>query len=197
MNTSNYVEFYIKNNESVNFSKQNFLNLFSIFNKKVMKHDHTTTDVNINSRPFMKYTVKDYFKDIVFERLSDNPINNNSTGSKEYVFRINSVDCPLEFENIMKTQFVEAMFYRKTSLPLPSFPSTSKIYDTTYEIRNTFKVTNKLFINFSVIEYASYRSKKYYHVYLNYNRNKNEDIETDISNITKYVTVLGKIIEEI
>lgn len=187
MDSTNYVEVYLKYGESIDIPSTHFSNIYTQFSQKIkMKNGVVCEEVHINPNAFTKYTTKEFFEDLIFERITDTPPISDLSGLKESVYQLNPVDIPQRVNTIRDLESVEVIAYHKNQLTLASFPSTSKIYESTLETRKTFKINNLLFLNFSTIEYASdNRTKTYCHIYLNYNHKSNCDIDTNLKSMVK------------
>ena len=178
---------------------------------------------SIHPTSFVKHTMKEYFEDLVFERTADGPIHTN-VGTKEGVYQLVPVDTPLignsstiignlppiltstsssasstsssaSSSASLNATALEIMTYKKIQHTIASFPSTSHIYDITYEVRRTFKVNSNLFLNFSTMEYASDNcSKMYHYIYLNYNHKASCDMEMNFNLIRDCVDILHNLL---
>lgn len=73
--------------------------------------------------------------------------------------------------NVYKNRFL-VMGYVKSKMSLLNIPSSSDIYSTTNVSRLTFRVSNRVYINFEV---NIIDDIEYYKVYINYNHDKNVD----------------------
>lgn len=186
MDSTNYVEVYVKFGDSIDIPSTAFLNLYNNFPHKLKSQNGVPcNEVHISSTAFTKYTTKEYFEDLIFERITDTPPTTTDCSSlKESVYRLNPVDIPTSLHTIRDLDSTEVIAYHKNQLTLASFPCTSKIYETTLETRKTFKINNKLFLNFSTTEYASdKKSKSYYHIYLNYHHKSSCDLDTNLKSM--------------
>lgn len=66
--------------------------------------------------------------------------------------------------------------YSKTKLTVLNYPSTTHIFDISYVKRLTFRVSNRVYINFE-ISFSPDDEKKTYRVYVNYNHDNNVDMK--------------------
>lgn len=192
MDSVNYVEVYVKFGDSFDIPSNHFLNSYHNFSQKIKTQNRATcNDVHINPTAFTKYTTKEYFEDLIFERITDTPPIVDCSGLKESVYRLNPVNIPTSLQKISDLDSTEVVAYHKNQLTLASFPCTTNIYDTTFETRKTFKINNKLFLNFSTIEYASdNKTKSYYHIYLNYHHKSNCDLVTNLKSMQNCIELV-------
>lgn len=192
MDSTNYVEVYVKFGDSIDIPSTSFLNLYNDFPHKLKSQNGVAcSEVHINPTAFTKYTTKEYFEDLIFERITDTPPITDCSGLKESVYRLNPVDTPTSLHTIRDLESTEVIAYHKNQLTLPSFPCTSKIYETILETRKTFKINNKLFLNFSTIEYASdNKSKSYCHIYLNYHHKSKCDLDTNLKSMQTCIELI-------
>lgn len=73
--------------------------------------------------------------------------------------------------SIYKNKFL-AMGFSKTKMSLLNIPSTSDIYSTSEVSRLTFRISNRVYVNFEV---QNIEDIDYYKIYINYNHDKNVD----------------------
>lgn len=73
--------------------------------------------------------------------------------------------------SVYKNKFL-AQGFNRSKMSLLNIPSTSDIYTTTDVSRLTFRISNRVYINFEV---HVIEDTEYYKVYINYNHDKNVD----------------------
>lgn len=184
MSTIDFIEIYFTNNKNTCFSEHDFNKLFDYLRSKPFK--------NVSS--FFKKTVyKEYHKNIVLEQVfdSNNDFHNNTIPTKEsvnsYVPVSVSQESPL-FEIIQNKDMV-VNFYKKVGHSLCTFPSTNKIYDSVCEQRSTFKVNNRIYLNFCKVEYMSEKGCTRNYVTIHYQYKQNCDVMNDIELIKQLYTL--------
>ena len=70
--------------------------------------------------------------------------------------------------------------YKKENLPQISFPSTDKINEKYYTNKITFKITNRIYINFELKKKIVNDTEEIYRrVYINFNNDKNDKVDND------------------
>lgn len=136
----------------ISFSDDQFIKIFQNINNSYPKY-------------FQKHTIK-YIHDSLELVIDKNDESSN-------VHHINMINTE-QHDNFLIN------YYMKKNLPTHMFPSTTNIIDKIDTKRYTFKITNHVFINFETLQYSD--DSKYNHIYINYNLNKNNDLN-DISNI--------------
>lgn len=81
-----------------------------------------------------------------------------------------------------------AVAQMRQKLSILGLPSTRNIFAESVKRRLTFRVTNRIFVNF---EHGQEGDKLFYNVYLNYNHEKDVDVDSAIATIEKVTTTLA------
>jgi len=85
--------------------------------------------------------------------------------------------------------FVVSHLKKESAMPF-MFPWSNKLHDTEYISRATFKISNRLFLNFES-RYAKPDATPTYHVYFNYNHGHNVETAMLSNNVQTALTHLG------
>jgi hypothetical protein len=140
------------------------------------------------SHSFQKTVYKECYQDLIFQQTYDtfNDFNEKNKPSKEIVYtntRTSNVDS--RFHNIQKKN-TNVFFVQNKTLPLFSFPSTTCLFSSSLDQRISYKVNNKIYLNFNRIQYKN-DPKIYHFVNMNYQNFKNTDIDDDIALINSII----------
>ena len=74
---------------------------------------------------------------------------------------------------------VHVFVYHREKQAYHSFPSTTMIHSVSYVDRATFKINNRLFLNFEKKIYENNKNNEtFYKIFINYNHDNNVDIST-------------------
>jgi hypothetical protein len=124
-------------------------------------------------KPFSKT-----FKQFVFNNITYNITPKNG---EVQVYSLNPISVMKKVDNCV------AIGYHKKKLSILNFPSTTNYDDIRYITRTTFRISNRIFINFDELTSSSVEcQEKTYHMYANYNHDTNVDwdtISTEISRV--------------
>ena len=184
-----YIEVYLKFNDNVSISKEQFDIVFEYLKRKPSKH---------LSNYFQKTVYKEYHKELVFQQIYDSysDFKDNKTPSKENIVMLVHNDMnDIRDDNLIKlfnnnADRVVVLLYKKNIFPLSSFPSTTKKYESSLEQRITFKINNRIYLNLSRTQYTSDQNKMYYNVNINYQFNKHNDVLFDVQCINDIVDLI-------
>ena len=80
--------------------------------------------------------------------------------------------------------------YEKKKLSIINFPSTRNHHDVSNVRKLTFRLSNRVFLNFEMRS-SELGSAKTYNAYVNYNHDTNVDIDTMVKDIQRGVSALG------
>lgn len=83
---------------------------------------------------------------------------------------------------ISNTNTYIAVAQNRSKLSILGFPSTRNIYVENVKRRLTFRITNRIFVNF---EHGEEDGTIFYNIYLNFNHDKDVDVENAIGTIEK------------
>ena len=126
-------------------------------------------------KPFeKKFSIKKYLNKTLLYSKDEEKYN---------VFEINFIDKIINKSNII-------IKYQKKNLPVVNFPSTNNLNEELLINRITFKVTNRIYINFElskkeIINNDSKEFKIFRRIYINFNNDKNKNIvEVNINDDT-------------
>jgi len=185
----NYIEIYIKYNNFIDIPSTVMMHslekMMNYFKNNNILFDIDTC-VNTSPNAFLKYSLKEYVDDMIFERVYDH----QGQGFKELIYQQKGLEMGNNSDFLQSINVDGAILtsHERNQLAITSFPSTSHIFESSYETRKTFKITNKIFLNFSTIEYASDKPKKIYkHIYINYHHNSKCDVDRNINIINKCI----------
>lgn len=191
----NHVLIYLLHNkQDANFPKHSFDNLF--------KHIRTKSDTTNNlftSKPFLKTSLLHHHKDLICHQTLDN-FNNGEIKqySNETVYRLSyqsvlsdKLNSELNCKPDWKNQVI-AIGYEKIVCPVTAFPSTCKISEVEIQQRITFKINNRLYLNFVSITYESEKNTTYYNVYFNYQISENTDYDKNLEILNEYIKLLNE-----
>jgi hypothetical protein len=166
----NYLEINILNttlNTTLNSNIDNSNNIIDInwdkksFNKILLKF--------INEKRY-----KPFEKKLIITKYNDLYLVHNINDSKFYVNKTNYISSDIEKNYI----FIK---YNKQNLPQICFPSTRYINDKYYINKITFKITNRIYINFELKKKITDdgNEKIFRRVYINFNNDKNDKIDNE------------------
>lgn len=79
------------------------------------------------------------------------------------------------------------LMQNRNKLSILSVPSTLKIYSDNLVRKMTFKISNRVFVNF---EHGVDKKERYYKVYVNYNHDKDVDVQNAITMIKNALSIL-------
>ncbi len=139
-------------------------------------------DINWNEKIFNKVLLKfinekrykPFEKNLIITKHNELYLVHNINDNKFYVNKTNYVSHNLNDNYIL-------IKYSKHNLPQISFPSTRNINDKYYVNKITFKITNRIYINFELKKkIAEDGSEKIFRrIYINFNNDKNDKIDND------------------
>jgi hypothetical protein len=161
LDNSNYVEIYVLNNKYTDqigiptgLSKNKFYDLLAKF-----KNDN----FKFFQKEFKQYTIGN----IYYENYDNEDVKVNKKECKH--FQINN-------------EFITT-FYNKNKLTMLNLPSTVKINDIQYIRKLTFRINNRIYLNFECKKNNN-NNNIYYSIYINYNHDETVDY-TITNNIIK------------
>jgi len=187
MTTLNYIEFYLKFDNNISIDPRRFSEILS-----------KTKKININNKKignaFQKTIYEEFFEEFTHFQMFDSfdSFNNNKKAIKESIIIMNPLDFENieipSFESIIKNDNVLTMMYNKEDLPLSIFPSTSKCYEKHLEQRISFKIFNRLYLNFSTKQHASEPNNQYHYIYFNYHYSDRLDVNEHSKSISDIIS---------
>lgn len=187
MNTLNYFEFYIKFENEISINPKVFTKILSKTNNLVINNKKL-------GNAFKKTIYEEFFEEFTHFQMFDSyeSFDSNKKAIKESIIIMNpiepdKIDMPI-FDKIIENCNVLTMMYNKEDLPLSIFPSTSKCYEKQLEQRVSFKIFNRLYLNFSTIQYASDINNCYHHIYFNYHYTDRLDVNEHTHTINEILT---------
>lgn len=170
-----------------NFHDFNYLEI-TILPDKITSIDNVV-DVNWNEKSFnetlLKFNndkrYKPFEKKLEISKHNDVYLIHNLSDNKFYVNRTNYID------HVYNSNYI-LVKYNKENLPQTTFPSTRKIDDNYYLNKITFKITNRIYINFELKKKINKDNSEtiYRRIYINFNNDKNDKIDND--NINNLLT---------
>jgi hypothetical protein len=167
---SNYFEFHICNS-----TYNNIDNNLSIYNTSI----HREQFYNLMYRMMdtnNRYHQKQYSEKIIGDISYQNYKNEETS---VYNFQTNTI------ESISDKLF--AIAQTKNKLSILSVPSTFNIYSENVIKKMIFRISNRVFVNF---ENGMTDNEKYYKVYINYNHDKDVDVNVIIGHIRSALDIL-------
>ena len=169
----NYIEIIFKeknsNENNINWTKENF--------------DKLIVDlVNKNYNCFRK-------KYDVYRYQNLDYILNEDSQEKIMVYSSNLIDCLHDKDS--------SVIYHgiiKNNIPIYLFPSTKNIHDKSTVTRISFKINNRIYINFEI---QRKNELTYYKVYINYNHNSKVDLISNLSKLSEYLIIMNKLVHNL
>lgn len=134
-------------------------------------------------KPFEKKFIKYFYED------------------KELFYSKNDNKYNVHLKNLInlsnKKNFLYIKYVQK-DLPYINFPSTIDINDTILENKIIFKLTNRLYLNFSIYTHKNNNNNIYYKIYFNFNNNTNNNIDYKLNYnlLNKYALILLDILND-
>jgi hypothetical protein len=175
------------------------LNITKIKSQKKLgrSSSHASLSPLVGAVHFNKVMYKQYYEDLVMERTYNTiqEFVENQLPSKEVVASYIPISDDVAYNTMnIRNAFpsnICAIFSNKNTHALSCFPSSCKFYDTQLENRITFKLNNKLYLNFSKIQYASNKNMEYMYVSINYNHSSNRDMQMELDTINSVIHELN------
>lgn len=164
----NYLEINILKNNNNYDDKDKIIDLNwdeEEFNKKLLYFIRNKNKY----KPFeKKFSIKKYLNKTLLYSKDEEKYN---------VFEINFIDKIINKSNII-------IKYQKKNLPVVNFPSTNNLNEELLINRITFKVTNRIYINFElskkeIINNDNKEFKIFRRIYINFNNDKNDKIDQE------------------
>jgi len=194
----NHVLIYLLNESThVNFTKATFDHLF----KHVRTKMDTTSGSMFTSKPFIKTCLFQYHNELICHQTFENSDISeicNSSNLNESVYRLtyqSQMSEQMNSQLIVKDKWKikpRVFGYDKTIYPMTAFPSTCKIADVELQQRITFKINNRLYLNFACVTYESDKETVFYHVYFNYHNVGNTDYDKNIDTLNRCISLLNE-----
>lgn len=190
----NYIEFYLKKNQTITYD-------IDTFNELLQKTKNIVIENKKLGFPFKKTRYEEYYEDFVHFQMFDTyeAFDNNQKALKESILVMNPVSIehfskklPI-FDPIVRNEHLLTLVFNKEELPLCNYPSTSKSYEKCLDQRLSFKINNRLYLNFSTKQYASDPQKLYHSIFFNYNLSDRLDLTAHVQSIQKIVVELIKL----
>ena len=123
---------------------------------------------------------KPFEKQLEITKHNEVYLIHNINDNKFYVNKTNYVS------HFTKDNYI-IIQYNKVNLPQITFPSTKNINDKYFLNKITFKITNRIYINFELKKKIIDNVEKIYRrIYINFNNDKNDNIDND--NINNLLT---------
>jgi hypothetical protein len=181
----NAIEVHFAFDNKYNISEKKYNEIIQFLKQKPSKHI---------SHSFQKTVYKECCQDLIFQQTYDtfNDFNDKNKPSKEIVYtstRVSPQNEDSKFHNILKKN-TNLFFIQNKSLPLFSFPSTTCLFASSVDQRISYKVNNKIYLNFNRIQYNN-DSNIYHFVNMNYQNFQNTDIDDDIALINSIIECIS------
>jgi hypothetical protein len=166
-----------------NFFEFNYLEI-NILNKLHNLNNNHVIDINWDQDIFNKTLLKfinekrykPFEKNFKVLKHKDLTLNYNINENKYYVNKTSFIEHDINNNNI-------TIKYNKENLPQISFPSTKNINDSYYVNKITFKITNRIYINFEIKKkIINDKEFIYRRIYINLNNEKNDKVDNDNTN---------------
>lgn len=166
----NYIEFVMMKNSSDDCYDVSDNKFFELLHETKRKHN------NAFQRHYKEYI----FRNMVYE-------NNKENQLQVYKKTLNSH----AMLNSSQPTF-KVLTYHKEKLPYHVFPSTHLLHSISYVSKATFKLNNRVFLNFERKHYEN--SDTFYNkIYINYNHDNNVDLSTIEKAINEAIGLIGLI----
>lgn len=183
---SNYVELIILARQDANTHKE-----ARLYNFDIPEDEFYARLKNIAKQKGIKYFVKRFKRyrvgDMVMELITTpdqggNTSSCNVAGESRAVFRQASLTCCVVDDQLL------GIGYTKEKIPLHQFPCTKNLHEVCYIQRLTFRLHNRVFLNFEIQKYMD--EGKIHKIYINYNHDPAAERESMQSLLTEYVGAL-------
>ena len=172
---ANYYELSFKPKNQLNIKSDNFI----IYDTNLSFNDFQTYLFR------MKNTTYKYFQKEYKEYLYDNITNQNYNNEEIKISKQNALTNKII--NINNNDIV-IIGYQKIKQSVLNYPSTTKIYYSSYVKKMIFRINSRIFLNFSISLHND--NTKTYRVYLNYNHDNKVDLDISNKNITEIINIL-------
>lgn len=101
------------------------------------------------------------------------------------------------YEKVIRSVFANGknytcVGYNKEKKPYHSFPSTDKIHYMNYTNRLTFRISNRIYLNFDAIKINKKTDEIIYKVFINFNNDSSNDLENSVEKINYLINILTK-----
>lgn len=157
---SSYVEFVVLNNSNVTNAKSNTFCILDV-NHPIEQFTQMLKRIGKRYHKVFEKSFKCYlYKDLILENYEQNEIK---------VYK-------KKFKNHVVNGSYVTIYYDKHKVPFHVFPSTTQINGVYYCKRLTFRICNRIYINFET-QYHSNVDKYVYKIFVNYNHEPNVDID--------------------
>ena len=168
-NTPNYMEFVLLSKEINNLEYSYDIDQ-SIF----------TTSMKAISK---KFHIKYFVKKVKRYRINDMHMEvDRDTESETKIFRMTNISSCIAGDKLLCVGFL------REKMPYHMFPCTMNIDEVCYIQRLTFRLHNRLFLNYEIQKYDD--DRQIYKIYLNYNHDKASEMSLIMDTTTQYVTQL-------
>jgi hypothetical protein len=186
----------IENFIATNTTTDNFSNYFELILSNKKKDITNVKDCNQEVSIIRTCLDKETFYDMMYKMMDNNYKyhqkqykeiivgdvyyhNHKNEEMNIYTITTNSID------NIDGKVFVTAQ--TKNKLSILSLPSTMNVYTENIVRKLIFRITNRIFVNF---EHGTNNNQKYYKVFINYNHDKDVDLNNIISTVNNIINII-------
>lgn len=133
-----------------------------------------------------------HYKEYVYRNLYYEHSQTETTNIHLYKKEIKVIECGLH-------DSLCVMASQRDKISYHIFPSTNKIPSVAYVSKATFKINNRIFINFESKKYTSTIDEEdvgetYNKIYINYNHDENVDVQKSVENIDKALKALDIVV---
>jgi uncharacterized protein YqgV (UPF0045/DUF77 family) len=168
-------------------------------NKTETKTQYLTTTTNIDTDDFTRllrnmkkinlHGFQRQFKEYTYRNLYYEHTHGDKTNIHLYKKEVRDINTSLSNQ-------LYVMVSQRDKIAYHIFPSTNQIPSISYVSKATFKVNNRVFINFECKKYQEDCSdgdtpNVYNKIYINYNHDENVDIQKNVEQIEKALNALG------
>ena len=161
---------------------------FQVSNANANANAHKVYETNFEKDEFYKVMKRlshdeslKYFQKEYKQYVSQDLIYENKDNDDICVYKKKMVDEGLITDNCIYTT------YQKTKLSILAFPSSIKIHSISYIRKLTFRVNNRIYVNFE----CKYENDEiFYRIYINYNHEQNVELDKIKLTLNKYIKML-------
>lgn len=165
LSKGNYIELVmIEDGNSFDISDKIFFRLMT---------DIKTSGYNCFQKHYKEYVYRNLF----YENNEKNQIKIHKKSL------MNNVD--------IKHKTMKMLIFNKEKQPYNVFPASRMLHSICYVSRVTFKINNRVYINFEKRKYEGNSDVAFNKVYINYNHDDNVDLENIISAIEKSLLLIA------
>jgi hypothetical protein len=165
----NYVEIYLCENTGIHSSN---------YYETGLSKDQFYSKMNILLNDNYKYFQKEYKQYVIGTLLYE---NNNNEEVRVFRKECKKILCSSNLGYL-------AIFYQKSKITMLNLPSTSDIHDVSYVRKLTFRVNNRIYINFECKQRKNEEIQ--YSIYINYNHDDAVDMTVTNNVLNKLITKL-------